>query len=63
MGEEYRPEIKHVFTYVNDDEVREGQESYRLLKNDPNYVLPIPLQERENNPLIINNDRLEKLPE
>ena len=63
MGEDYRPEIKHVFTYVSDGEVREGQESYRLLKNDPNYVLPIPLQERENNPLIINNDRLEKLPE
>lgn len=63
MGEEYRPEIRHVFTYVSDGEVKEGQEAYRLLKNDPNYVLPIPLQERENNPLIINNDRLEKLPE
>ncbi len=63
MGEEYRPEIKHVFTYVNDNEIREGQESYRLLKNDPNYVLSIPLAERENNPLIINNDRMEKLPE
>ncbi len=63
MGEEFRPEIKHVFTYVSDEEMVQGKESYRLLKNDPNYVLPIPIAERDNNPLIVNNDRLEKLPE
>lgn len=58
-----RPEIKHIFTYVNDEGFRSGQVAYRLLKNDANYVLPIPLTERDNNPLIINNDRLEKIAE
>ena len=63
MGEEYRPEIRHVFTYVDENYNQEGQEAYRFLKDDPNYVLPIPLAERDNNPLIINNDRMAKLPE
>lgn len=63
MGKEYRPEIRHVFTYVDDNYNQEGQEAYRFLKDDPNYVLPIPLAERDNNPLIINNDRMAKLPE
>lgn len=58
-----RPEIRHVFTYVNDEQVQERQVTFRLLKEDPNYVLPIPLAERENNPMIKNNDRLEKIPE
>ncbi|MFR3328590.1 MAG: RagB/SusD family nutrient uptake outer membrane protein [Odoribacter splanchnicus] len=63
IGVEYRPEIKHIFTYVDENFTQEGQESYRFLKDDPNYVLPIPLAERDNNPLIINNDRMAKLPE
>ncbi len=58
-----RPEIRHVFTYVNNDGMRSGRVAYRLLKNDANYVLPIPMAERDNNPLIINNDRLEKIAE
>lgn len=63
MGSEYRPEIKHIFTYVNENSIQEGRGAYRLLKDDPNYVLPIPLAERDNNPLIINNERMAKLPE
>ncbi len=58
-----RPEIKHIFTYINDEGLKVGQVAYRLLKNDANYVLPIPLAERNNNPLIINNERLEKIAE
>ena len=60
---EDRPEIRHFFTYVNDDGLRVSRVSFRLLKNDANYVLPIPLTERDNNPLIVNNDRLEKIAE
>ncbi len=59
---ENRPEIKHVFTLVNSSAQKYGVETYTLLSDDPNYTLPIPLQERENNPLIRNNERLEKLP-
>jgi len=59
---ENRPEIKHVFTLVNSSALKYGVETFTLLSNDPNYTLPIPLQERENNPLIRNNERLEKLP-
>ncbi len=57
-----RPEIKHVFTLVNSSAQKYGVETYTLLSDDPNYTLSIPLQERENNPLIRNNERLEKLP-
>ena len=63
MGVDCRPEFRHIFTYVNENSLQEGQEAYSLLKDDPNYVLPIPLGERDNNPLIINNDRMAKLPE
>jgi len=47
---------------VNSSAQKYGVETYTLLSNDPNYTLSIPLQERENNPLIRNNERLEKLP-
>lgn len=63
MGVDCRPEFRHIFTYVNENSLQEGQKAYSLLKDDPNYVLPIPLRERDNNPLIINNDRMAKLPE
>lgn len=59
---ENRPEIKHVFSLVNATGVKLGTETYTLLPDDPNYTLPIPLKERENNPLIRNNDRYEKIP-
>jgi starch-binding outer membrane protein, SusD/RagB family len=58
-----RPVIQHVFTLVGLDGVISGTETYRLLADDPNYTLPIPLLERENNALIRNNERYEKLPE
>lgn len=57
-----RPEIKHKYTLVDDSGVKLGTETYTLLSNDFNYTLPIPLLERNNNPLIRNNDRYEKIP-
>ncbi|WP_170154478.1 RagB/SusD family nutrient uptake outer membrane protein [Mangrovibacterium diazotrophicum] len=57
-----RPEIKHVFTLINASGAKLGTETYTLLSDDPNYTLPIPLKERENNPLIRNNERYEKIP-
>jgi SusD family. len=57
-----RPEIKHVFTLIEDDGSKLGTETYTLLSDDLNYTLPIPLEERENNPLIRNNERYEKIP-
>ncbi|WP_430809670.1 MULTISPECIES: RagB/SusD family nutrient uptake outer membrane protein [unclassified Carboxylicivirga] len=58
-----RPEIKHVFTLVSNEGTVLGTETYTLLPDDYNYTLPIPLKERENNPLIRNNERFEKIPE
>ncbi|WP_053975845.1 RagB/SusD family nutrient uptake outer membrane protein [Mangrovimonas xylaniphaga] len=58
-----RPEIKHVFSLVGDDGVKIGTETFTLLSDDFNYTLPIPLKERQNNPLIRNNERYEKIPE
>lgn len=57
-----RPEIKHVFTLVGDDGRKIGTETYTLYSDDQNYTLPIPLKERQNNPIIRNNDRYEKIP-
>jgi len=56
------PEIIHVFTLVGDDGRKIGTETYTLLTKDNNYTLPIPLKERQNNPLIRNNERYEKIP-
>ncbi len=50
-----RPEIEHRFTLTSTDGVNSGVEVYTLLSNDANYTLPIPLDERENNPYIRNN--------
>ncbi len=58
-----RPQIEHSFTLTDDAGNKVGTERYILLKNDPNYTLPIPLKERDNNPLIRNNERFEKMPE
>ncbi|WP_170066908.1 RagB/SusD family nutrient uptake outer membrane protein [Flavobacterium granuli] len=57
-----RPEIKHVFSLVGDDGRKIGTETYTLFSDDKNYTLPIPLKERENNPIIRNNERYEKIP-
>ncbi len=57
-----RPEIKHSFSLIDHTGVKTGTETYILYRDDFNYVLPIPMEERENNPLIRNNVRYEKLP-
>lgn len=58
-----RPTIVHDFTLTDVDGNALGTERYTLLPNDLNYTLPIPMEERENNPLIRNNERYDKLPE
>lgn len=60
---ETQPEISHVFTLIDDNNEKLGTETFTLLPNDYNYTLPIPLKERQNNPLIRNNERYEKIPE
>ena len=57
------PTIFHTFTLTDEAGTVLGTQKYTLFPNDLNYTLPIPLQERENNPLIQNNERYEKLPE
>ncbi|MEH0157703.1 RagB/SusD family nutrient uptake outer membrane protein [Limibacter armeniacum] len=56
-----RPTIEHTFTLVQEG-VKLGTETYTLLPDDFNYTLPIPIKERNNNPLIRNNERYEKIP-
>lgn len=58
-----RPEIKHVFTLIDENATLIGKETYTLLPYDLNYTLSIPLKERENNPLIRDNERYEKIPQ
>ncbi|TRZ45071.1 RagB/SusD family nutrient uptake outer membrane protein [Robertkochia solimangrovi] len=58
-----RPEIKHVYTLVEENGTKLGTETYTLFPDDLNYTLPIPIKERQNNPLIRNNERYEKIPE
>lgn len=58
-----RPLIQHVFTLTDANGNNMGTQRYSLLPEDPNYSLPIPLTERDNNPLIRNNERFDKLPE
>lgn len=58
-----RPQIDHRFTLTDAAGNKVGTEKYTLLSGDPNYTLPIPLKERDNNPLIRNNERFEKMPE
>lgn len=58
-----RPEIIHDFSLTDGDGNLQGKQRYTLFSDDVNYTLPIPMKERENNPLIRNNERYEKLPE
>lgn len=57
------PTIKHVFSLTDAAGSVLGTETYTLFPHELNYTLPIPMDERENNPLIRNNERYEKLPE
>jgi tetratricopeptide (TPR) repeat protein len=64
MGESMRPEIVHRFSIMDSGSGQlAGVETYTLLKNDRNYTLAVPLQERDNNPFIRNYERFDKLPE
>ena len=63
MGESLRPEIVHIFSVADRDGNLEGVETFTLLKNDRNYTLSLPRQERENNPFIRDYERFDKLPE
>lgn len=58
-----RPVIYHDFTLTDANGNVTGTQRFTLLSNDLNYTLPIPLKERDNNPLIRNNERYDKLPE
>lgn len=62
MGEN-APELTHRFTLTDETGTAYGTQRYTLFPGDLNYTLPIPLKERDNNPLIENNERYEKLPE
>lgn len=57
------PTIIHSFTNTDETGTVYGTQYYTLFPDDLNYTLPIPLDERENNPLIQNNERYDKLPE
>lgn len=52
------PELEHIVYYKGG-----GSERYLLQKGDPNYTLEIPRAEREYNPGIQLNNRVEKNPE
>jgi len=61
MTEEERPEITHTFK-VMQNAVLVRTETYHLLKNDPNYTLSLPYKEKDNNPMILDYDRFDKVP-
>lgn len=58
-----QPTIVHIFTRTDADGNATVKEKFTLFPGDLNYTLPIPLKERDNNPLIRNNERYDKLPE
>jgi len=61
MEESERPEITHEFAVMqNTTLVR--TEVYHLMKNDPNYTLSLPYKEKDNNPMIMDYDRFDKVP-
>ena len=62
MEESERPEIVHIYSDVDANGKKSGKYTYRLLKNDPNYTLSIPEQEKANNPFIYDYERFDKMP-
>lgn len=58
-----RPQIQHFYTRTDKNGTEMGIELFTLFPDDLNYTLPIPMKERENNPLIRNNERYDKLPQ
>lgn len=63
MEENERPEIVHRFTIMDVDGNKIGVETYKLLKNDRNYTLSVPYEEKDNNPFIYDYERFDKLPD
>lgn len=63
MEEDERPEIVHICSDVDESGKKVGKNTYRLLKNDPNYTLSVPEQEKANNPFIYDYERFDKMPE
>ncbi len=61
MEESERPEIVHEFKVMQSN-VLLRTETYHLLKNDPNYTLALPYKEKDNNPMIMDYDRFDKVP-
>ncbi len=61
MPESERPEIVHTFKIMQGASSL-GTETYRLMKNDPNYTLALPYKEKDNNPMILDYDRFDKVP-
>ncbi len=58
-----RQPISHSYSSADNNGGVIGSETYVLLANDPNYILPIPKEEIEgNNELLIQNDRYAKRP-
>lgn len=62
MEENERPEIIHIYSEVDASGKKTGTNTYRLLKNDPNYTLSVPEQEKANNPFIYDYERFDKMP-
>ena len=61
MEESERPELVHEFS-VMQNRTLVATETYHLLKNDPNYTLSLPYKEKDNNPMIMDYDRFDKVP-
>ncbi|WP_430815149.1 RagB/SusD family nutrient uptake outer membrane protein [Carboxylicivirga sp. RSCT41] len=57
-----RPTIGHYYSITDNSGRISSTQYYELQPEDLNYTLPIPLYERDNNPLIRNNERMDKLP-
>ncbi|MCG8578288.1 MAG: RagB/SusD family nutrient uptake outer membrane protein, partial [Bacteroidales bacterium] len=57
-----RPEIEHVYSTYDSEMRPVSTQRYILSPDDTNYTLPIPLVERDNNHLIKNYERYDKLP-
>lgn len=56
-----QPTIQHKYSMYDDSGILYREELYTLKPHDLNYTLPIPIEERENNPGIVNNEREDKI--
>ena len=61
MPESERPELTHTFKVMQGSTALRT-ETYHLLQNDPNYTLSLPYKEKDNNPMIMDYDRFDKVP-